>query len=160
MGQRGAPHDPQTMTVAAATGDPSHEIRGCRPTSPRWQRLAGIENRHPYPAADPGRLDDDPRTAVFDRVENEIVERLQHSAAIAVNDRVTRQPAQLEPAANETGPPAPAGNRRLQQRPYPERRPRISRRAAVDLTIESLQRRGGELHGLLDLRRLAVPRAG
>ena len=80
-------------------------------------------------------------------------------AALADHDRRPRPPAQLQRAARHRRPGLPAADRVPHQRLQPHRPAHRRGRPAVDLPVEPLQRRRGQLDRALDPGRPGGPRS-
>jgi hypothetical protein len=97
---------------------------------------------------------------VLDRVEDEIVDRLGDRAAVAAEHRIGGVPPQLERAAAERRARPPAPHRRLQQRRRRKRPADDRGRLAVDLPLETLERRRRQLQRLIEAGGLRQLREG
>ena len=152
--RRHPPDDGEPVAVALSPGEPRDRLARRPPARRRAGSAAGVGDDDPHPPLIRTHVDRDPRAAVLDRVDDQVVERLRELDPVAADERVAGPPAQPQRAAAEAGPRAPAPRGRIEQRPQLDRLGRQPQyRPPVDLAVESLQRRRGEPHRALQRRR-------
>ena len=142
--RRHPPHDPQAVAVRrrprAAFDGGAAEQRGSRCTPAIAHRqtrteisLAGVTSTAISPA-------------VLEGVADQVVHRLGKLDPVASQLRLAGAPAQPQRPSVRPPPAAPALDRRLDHRPASRTRAApASRRAAVDLALEAIDRGGGHL---------------
>ena len=120
VGRHHLPDDGEAVAVTTAPGEAGDHI-GWGATASIWPRgAARIGDDDPHATLMRSCVHGDLRPAVFDCVDDQVVERLGELNPVAENDRATSAPAQAQRTATDARSCPPATHRRVQQWPRTE----------------------------------------